>query len=252
MRRAGQVISLQRFNNQQVHLVTFDPYHKWLAIPKVHRPPTFYHLLGVSPDETDAEVIKEAALRQTSHVRTYQSGQHAQDCARILNEIGRARSVLLDSTKRREYDLSLGAHASPTPNTNSVKPEIQQSLDAVLREGEEVANIFYFNVFLKRHPEVAKFFAKVDFDKQVLMLTMVLMVIVHHYVGSYPSTQRYLRLLGQRHQVWNIDRSLYADFTRCLLDTLQEFHGPSWDSKLAQQWHEAISLAATSMLEGYQ
>ncbi len=86
---------------------TFDPYHKWLAIPRGQRPPTYYQLLGIAPDESDAEVIAEAALRQTSHVRTYQTGPHAQQCIELLNEIARARTTLLDPVKRKAYDASL-------------------------------------------------------------------------------------------------------------------------------------------------
>ena len=80
----------------------FDPYHRWLGIPKGQRPPTFYQLLGVAPDEADTEVIEEAALRQTSHVRLYQTGPYAQQCTAILNELwkgsqidqGRMRNIL--------------------------------------------------------------------------------------------------------------------------------------------------------------
>src|SRR5262245_21608303 len=95
----------------------FDPYHKWLAIPKEQRPPTYYQLLGVSPDESDPDVIAEAALRQTSHVRTYQTGPHAQRCVELLNEIARARTTLLDPVKRKEYDASLSQKpvAKPAP-----------------------------------------------------------------------------------------------------------------------------------------
>ncbi len=53
----------------------FDPYHKWLAIPKDQRPPTHYQLLGVSPTETDVEVIDEAALRQMAHVAPIRSAR---------------------------------------------------------------------------------------------------------------------------------------------------------------------------------
>ena len=42
----------------------FDPYHKWLAIAKDQRPPTYYQLLGISPHEADPEVIEEAAIRR--------------------------------------------------------------------------------------------------------------------------------------------------------------------------------------------
>jgi WD40 repeat protein len=85
----------------------FDPYHKWLGIPKDQRPPTYYQLLGISPTEQDREVIEEAAIRQTAHVRTYQIGPHAAECTRVLNEIAQARTTLLHPAKRREYDARL-------------------------------------------------------------------------------------------------------------------------------------------------
>lgn len=85
----------------------FDPYHKWLGIPKDQRPPTYYQLLGIAPGETDAEVIDEAAVRQTTHVRAYQIGQHAADCTRLLNEIAHAKLTLLNPAKRQAYDEQL-------------------------------------------------------------------------------------------------------------------------------------------------
>jgi hypothetical protein len=89
----------------------FDPYHKWLGIPEGQRPPTHYQLLGVDPDEDDPEVIEEMAVRQAAHVRTYQTGPHAAECTRLLNEIARARRVLLDPALRREHDAGLGRPA---------------------------------------------------------------------------------------------------------------------------------------------
>lgn len=82
----------------------FDPYHKWLSIPQDQQPPTHYRLLGVAPDEDDPEVIEEAAIRQAAHVRTYQNGPWAPECARLLNEIALARTTLLDPARRQAYD----------------------------------------------------------------------------------------------------------------------------------------------------
>jgi hypothetical protein len=87
----------------------FDPYHRWLGIAKEEQPPTYYRLLGINPSEEDPEVIEEAAIRQTTHVRTNQLGPHADHCTRLLNEIARARSTLLDPEKRRQYDATLAA-----------------------------------------------------------------------------------------------------------------------------------------------
>lgn len=108
----------------------FDPYHKWMGIPKGERPPTHYQLLGISADEQDAEVIKEAALRQTAHVRGYQTGPHAELCTRLLNEIAQARAVLLNPKQRAEYDAALAA-AAPAPEAPAAVPLIIQRLRGV-------------------------------------------------------------------------------------------------------------------------
>jgi hypothetical protein len=91
----------------------FDPYHNWIGLPPGPRPPTHYQLLGIVPTETDPEVIKEAALRQTAQVRVYQTGPHSELCTRVLNEIAQARAVLLNPKLRREYDQRLAALPSP-------------------------------------------------------------------------------------------------------------------------------------------
>lgn len=85
----------------------FDPYHRWLSIPPDQRPPTLYQLLGISPEERDSEVIEEAAVRQTTHVRSYQMGRYSEMSTAILNEIAQARTTLLNPEKRREYDNRL-------------------------------------------------------------------------------------------------------------------------------------------------
>src|SRR5687768_7025237 len=85
----------------------FDPYHKWFGIAKEEQPPTLYRLLGINNNEQDREVIEEAAIKQTSHLRTYQLGPHAAECTRLLNEIAQARATLLDPAKRKAYDAHL-------------------------------------------------------------------------------------------------------------------------------------------------
>ncbi len=100
----------------------FDPYHKWLGIPKNQRPPTYYQLLGISPEETDAEVITEAALRQVAHLRSYQASPYAQQCADLLNEIGQAKSILLNAAKRREYDARLARKGTPQAGSRANIP----------------------------------------------------------------------------------------------------------------------------------
>ena len=47
--------------------MSFDPYHKWLAIPPEEQPPNHYRLLGVSPFESDPDVIENAADQRMAH-----------------------------------------------------------------------------------------------------------------------------------------------------------------------------------------
>ena len=102
----------------------FDPYHKWLGIPREQRPVTHYQLLGIAPTEKDLDVIEDAAIRQTTHVRSYQLGPHAEACQRVLNEIASARQTLLNPEKRRQYDASLPRPAPPTPTAVVAAPVV--------------------------------------------------------------------------------------------------------------------------------
>ncbi len=85
----------------------FDPYFKWLGIPPDEQPPNHYRLLGVPLFTDDADVLANAADRQMSHVRTFQSGKNAKLTQRILNEISAAKVCLLAAAERAVYDQTL-------------------------------------------------------------------------------------------------------------------------------------------------
>jgi hypothetical protein len=104
----------------------FDPYHEWLGLPRDQQPPTYYQLLGIAPDESNAAVIDEAALRQTARIRIYQTGVHGEECTRLLNEIAEARTVLVHPVKRKEYDARVRqAVAVQAPVPFGVEPSRQ-------------------------------------------------------------------------------------------------------------------------------
>jgi WD40 repeat protein len=127
----------------------FDPYHKWLGIKPGQRPPTYYQLLGIEPDEQDPEVIEEAAVRQTTHLRAYQIGAHADDCTRLLNEIAQARTILLNPAKRKAYDAtrlqkSARSHeviAREPPALLRTAPPPMPATAAYLERGQPVPSI---------------------------------------------------------------------------------------------------------------
>jgi hypothetical protein len=87
----------------------FDPYHKWLGIAPQQQPPHYYRLLGIDVFEEDPDVIAAAADRQMAHVRSYQSGRHAEASRRLLNELAAARICLLSPKKKQVYDAALRA-----------------------------------------------------------------------------------------------------------------------------------------------
>jgi biopolymer transport protein ExbD len=85
----------------------FDPYYKWLAIPKAEQPPNHYRLLGVPLFEKDFDVISISTDRQMAHVKAQATGRHAALSQRLLNELANACACLLDPLKKQEYDADL-------------------------------------------------------------------------------------------------------------------------------------------------
>ena len=94
----------------------FDPYLHWLGIRDPERPPNHYRLLGVALFEDDPDVLSNAADRQMSHVRTFQTGRHSAESQKLLNELARAKVCLLSAAKKAAYDAKLRAEqARGTP-----------------------------------------------------------------------------------------------------------------------------------------
>ena len=85
----------------------FDPYHRWLSIPPEDQPPNYYRLLGLDRFESEADVIETAADRQMAYVRSFRTGEHAEEAQKILNEIAAAKLVLLRATEKAAYDKQL-------------------------------------------------------------------------------------------------------------------------------------------------
>ena len=105
----------------------FDPYYKWLGIPPAEQPPTYYRLLGIRREETDAEVIANAADRMMSQLHKYQSGPQAKLSQKLLNEVAQAKYCLSDPKKRAAYEAILDRRqpvASGASHRRSVPPRV--------------------------------------------------------------------------------------------------------------------------------
>ena len=102
--------------------LSFDPYHRWLGISPKDRPANHYRLLGVDVFESDLDVIESAADRQMTHVRSFQTGQHAKLTQQILNELSTAKVCLLNKEKKSTYDKQLRAELASQFALSSTLP----------------------------------------------------------------------------------------------------------------------------------
>ena len=79
---------------------TFDPYHEWLGIPASLQPANHYRLLGIAAFEENSTVIANAADQRMMILRTFQTGKHATESQKLLNEVAAAKVCLLNAEKR--------------------------------------------------------------------------------------------------------------------------------------------------------
>ena len=75
-----------------------DFYTEWLGIPPGPRPPDARVLLGLDPDTTDEEAIREATRGRIREVKKREL-KHPQEATQLLNEIAAAHSTL-DNAKK--------------------------------------------------------------------------------------------------------------------------------------------------------
>lgn len=91
----------------------FDPYYRWLAIPKSEQPANHYRLLGLPLFESDPDVILNSSERQMAHIKAQAGGRYLVICQKLLSELSLARICLLDSEKKKAYDVQLRAKQKP-------------------------------------------------------------------------------------------------------------------------------------------
>ncbi len=106
----------------------FDPYYTWLGIPAKDQPPTHYRLLAIEKFESNPDVIANAADRLMVYLRTFQTGQRSDHSQRLLNEVAKAKTVLLDGSRKAEYDQQLQAPRQQAPVARPATPREETSL----------------------------------------------------------------------------------------------------------------------------
>lgn len=104
-------------------MANLDIYHHWLGIPPDQQPPTLYRLLGLVEFESDVNVIRSAAERQSMHVRRLARGDFVSAGQELLNEIARAKLQLIDDVKRAAYDRTLVRTGAVKPHPENPQTE---------------------------------------------------------------------------------------------------------------------------------
>ena len=128
---------------------------------------------------------------------------------------------------------------------------IAESAQRILTGNDLISKLFY-DKYLTRYPEIGWFFLETDMAHQAAMLRMALMMAEQYYRNRYKAMDDYLKVIGYRHKRRGVPTDLYADWRDCMLDTLKEFHGDDWSDALETEWAEAIDLAVSLMLKGYE
>jgi serine/threonine protein kinase len=106
----------------------FDPYHKWLGIPREQRPPNLYQLVGVPLFEKDFDVITNACDQRMSHLRTFANSPHRDLAEQLLNEVSAASVTLLNPRLKAGYDSNLRAKYPPPGKTGIASREETRKL----------------------------------------------------------------------------------------------------------------------------
>jgi len=100
-------------------MAPFDPYHIWLEISPDEQPPTPHRLLGIAPDETDKEIIREAALQRNAFIRQFSLGEQGKIAERLLNEIAAARDNILAGNVQTAVE-------TPSPVETPIEPDVEK------------------------------------------------------------------------------------------------------------------------------
>ncbi|MES2793156.1 MAG: hypothetical protein V4719_26330, partial [Planctomycetota bacterium] len=143
----------------------FDPYHKWLGIPRHEQPPHYYRLLAIPLFEDDLQVIATAADRQMTFLRGLQTGEHAVEARELLNEIARARLCLLKPETKFQYDSRLKLLLNQASTHDEEAEDVEAASDsappaqplwqqpAILAGVAVITLIFLGSVFLFQNSE---------------------------------------------------------------------------------------------------
>ena len=98
-----------------------DVYREWLQIADTERPLNHYQLLRLKRFEDDVAKIRSHYRKMNAHVRKYATGDFAAESQELLNELAKAMLCLTDSSRKQQYDESLGRAAAGAKRKRTVE-----------------------------------------------------------------------------------------------------------------------------------
>ena len=128
---------------------------------------------------------------------------------------------------------------------------IRESVEKI-QDSKELVGHYFYETFFLRYPAAREYFRDVDMWHQGVLLTVQLGMVEQYYSRNSLGAEKYLQILGTRHQDKGIPRELYGPFREVLLEVLAEFLGDDWDATLDREWNEAMDGAIAKMMEGYE
>ena len=124
---------------------------------------------------------------------------------------------------------------------------IRKSFQLLDGHTELVATLFYKRLF-EFDPSLRMLF-RGDMKEQGKKL-MDTMALLNASLDRFHALRHSLRNMGKRHAGYGVRSEHYAMVGAALLQTLEEFAGPKFDSTLKQAWTKLLTLVSGEMLNG--
>ena len=113
------------------------------------------------------------------------------------------------------------------------------------RQSGEMADTFY-EIFLRKSPEIASKFVHTDFARQKLMLKESLLEMLNFYCGV-ESVRQEIEQLGKRHHQLEVRPEHYELWLDALCETVAK-HDPEYRTELGELCREAMRPGIALML----
>ncbi|MCP4378329.1 MAG: J domain-containing protein, partial [bacterium] len=104
-----------------------DKYSQWLGIEAGDRPPDHYALLGIERFCDDADLIDTAAHQRLDLLDRYSlagTRESRDACQEMMNEVARARVVLMNPGRREDYNHQLSGQIADEPVRRATEPSV--------------------------------------------------------------------------------------------------------------------------------